>query len=82
MPLTAEMFDSEATTEALIAPIQAFLASRYPDETVDVAFNPVGQVVGQLSRVEKSAAVIERWVQEYLDATGRLNAFNEAAEAV
>ena len=53
-----------------------------PDETVDVAFNPVGQVVGQLSRVEKSAAVIERWVQEYLDATGRLNAFNEAAEAV
>ncbi|MCB9522737.1 MAG: DNA topoisomerase (ATP-hydrolyzing) subunit B [Myxococcales bacterium] len=32
VPLTADMFDSEAGTEALIAPIQAFLASRYPDE--------------------------------------------------
>jgi NAD(P)H-dependent flavin oxidoreductase YrpB (nitropropane dioxygenase family) len=56
--------------------------SRYPDETVDVAFNPVGQVVGQFSKVEKSAAVIERWVQEYLDATSRLNELNEAAAAV
>jgi hypothetical protein len=26
--------------------------------------------------------VIERWVQEYLDATSRLDAFNKAAEAV
>jgi hypothetical protein len=29
--------------------------------------------------VEKSAAVIERWVQEYLDATNRLDELNEAA---
>ena len=56
--------------------------SKYPDETVDVAFNPVGQVVGQFSKVEKSAAVIERWVQEYLEATNRLNELNEAAAAV
>jgi hypothetical protein len=39
-------------------------------------------VVGQLSKVEKSAAVIERWVQEYLEATSRLNELNEAAAAV
>ncbi|MCH9722877.1 MAG: nitronate monooxygenase family protein, partial [Actinomycetia bacterium] len=56
--------------------------SRYPDETVDVAFNPVGQVVGQLNRVERSSAVIQRWVQEYLEATSRLNEINEAAAAV
>ena len=56
--------------------------NRYPNETVDVAFNPVGQVVGQFTRVEKSAAVIERWVKEYLDATGRLEQINEAAAAV
>jgi NAD(P)H-dependent flavin oxidoreductase YrpB (nitropropane dioxygenase family) len=49
---------------------------------VNVAFNPVGQVVGQLTKVERSAAVIERWVQEYLEATGRLNELNEAAAAV
>ena len=54
---------------------------KYPDETVDVAFNPVGQVVGQLTKVEKTSAVIERWVQEYLDATGTLERLNEAANA-
>ncbi len=40
-----------------------------PTRRVDVAFNPVGQVVGQFNKVEKTAAVIERWVQEYLEAT-------------
>ncbi|MEX0581461.1 MAG: nitronate monooxygenase family protein [Mycobacterium sp.] len=55
---------------------------KYPNETVDVAFNPVGQVVGQLNKVERSAAVIERWVQEYLEATTRLNELNEAAATV
>ncbi|MGB3355281.1 MAG: nitronate monooxygenase family protein [Mycobacterium sp.] len=52
---------------------------KYPDETIDVAFNPVGQVVGQFQKVEKTSAVIERWVQEYLDATATLNELNEAA---
>ncbi|GAB7071097.1 nitronate monooxygenase [Mycobacterium hodleri] len=52
---------------------------KYPDETVDVAFNPVGQVVGQFTKVERTSAVIERWVQEYLEATGVLNDLNEAA---
>ena len=52
---------------------------KYPNETVDVAFNPVGQVVGQLTKVEKTSAVIQRWVQEYLEATNTLNELNEAA---
>jgi NAD(P)H-dependent flavin oxidoreductase YrpB (nitropropane dioxygenase family) len=56
--------------------------NKYPNETVDVAFNPVGQVVGQLNKVEKSSAVIQRWVQEYLEATNRLDQLNEAAAAV
>ena len=56
--------------------------NKYPNETVDVAFNPVGQVVGQLNKVEKSSAVIQRWVQEYLESTTRLDALNEAAAAV
>jgi NAD(P)H-dependent flavin oxidoreductase YrpB (nitropropane dioxygenase family) len=41
----------------------------------------VGQVVGQFERVEKSAAVIERWVAEYLEATEHLDAYNAAATA-
>jgi len=56
--------------------------NKYPNETVDVAFNPVGQVVGQFTKVEKTAAVIERWVQEYLESSTRLNDLNEAAAAV
>jgi NAD(P)H-dependent flavin oxidoreductase YrpB (nitropropane dioxygenase family) len=52
---------------------------KYPNESVDVAFNPIGQVVGQFTKVEKSSAVIERWVQEYLEATATLNDLNEAA---
>jgi NAD(P)H-dependent flavin oxidoreductase YrpB (nitropropane dioxygenase family) len=52
---------------------------KYPDQSVDVAFNPVGQVVGQLAKVEKTAAVIERWVTEYLEATNRLEEINAAA---
>ena len=54
---------------------------KYPDQTVDVAFNPVGQVVGQFEKVEKTSAVIERWVNEYLDATQHLDSLNEAAAA-
>ena len=34
--------------------------NRFPNESVDVAFNPVGQVVGQFSKVEKTSTVIER----------------------
>ncbi len=52
---------------------------RYPDETTEVAFNPVGQVVGQFEKVEKTAAVIERWVGEYLEATSTLSDLNAAA---
>ena len=43
--------------------------------------NPVGQVVGQFEKVEKTSAVIERWVNEYLEATQHLDALNEAAAA-
>ncbi len=53
-----------ATREPLGMPLQYMVSGmavaathRYPDQTVDVAFNPVGQVVGQLTRVEKTATV-------------------------
>lgn len=51
----------------------------HPDKTVDVAFNPVGQVVGQFTKVEKTTTVIERWVQEYLEVTTKLAELNTAA---
>ena len=60
----------------MVSGIAVSATHKFPDQTVDVAFNPVGQVVGQFEKVEKTAAVIERWVSEYLDATGRLEELN------
>jgi NAD(P)H-dependent flavin oxidoreductase YrpB (nitropropane dioxygenase family) len=54
---------------------------RYAEKAVDVMFNPVGQVVGQLNRVEKAADVVRRLVEEYLESVDRLNAQVEAATA-
>jgi NAD(P)H-dependent flavin oxidoreductase YrpB (nitropropane dioxygenase family) len=84
-----QAWETEGNPQPLGMPLQYMVSgmavaatSKYPDETIDVAFNPVGQVVGQFSKVEKTAAVIERWVMEYLDATNRLNELNEAAASV
>ncbi|MGW6376381.1 nitronate monooxygenase [Rhodococcus sp. NPDC055112] len=83
-----EAWEKDGNPEPLGMPLQYMVSGmavaathKYPDETVDVAFNPVGQVVGQFSKVEKTSAVIERWVQEYLEATGTLEQLNAAANA-
>ena len=81
-----QAWETPGNPEPLGMPLQYMVSGmavaathRYPDETVDVAFNPVGQVVGQFKKVEKTAAVIDRWVQEYIEATGTLNELNAAA---
>ncbi|WP_372736545.1 nitronate monooxygenase [Nocardioides sp.] len=83
-----EAWETAGNPEPLGMPLQYMVSGmavaathKYPDQTIDVAFNPVGQVVGQFEKVEKTAGVIERWVNEYLEATGNLEAFNEAANA-
>ena len=81
-----EAWETEGNPEPLGMPLQYMVSGmavaathKYPDQTVDVAFNPVGQVVGQFRKVEKTGAVIQRWVEEYLEATERLNTYNAAA---
>lgn len=81
-----EAWETPGNPEPLGMPLQYMVSGmavkathKYPDQTVDVAFNPVGQVVGQLTKVEKTATVIERWVQEYVDASTRLDELNAAA---
>ncbi|MFC7450809.1 nitronate monooxygenase [Rhodococcus daqingensis] len=83
-----DAWEKDGNPEPLGMPLQYMVSGmavaathKYPDETVDVAFNPVGQVVGQFTKVEKTSAVIERWVQEYLEATGTLEQLNAAANA-
>jgi NAD(P)H-dependent flavin oxidoreductase YrpB (nitropropane dioxygenase family) len=48
--------------------------SRYPDQSRDVMFNPVGQIVGSMNKVRSSREVIGDLVSEYADAVERLNA--------
>src|SRR5512140_3783720 len=81
-----EAWQTPGNPEPLGMPLQYMVSGmavsathRFPDQTVDVAFNPVGQVVGQLTKVEKTGAVIERWVEEYVEATTRLDELNAAA---
>jgi NAD(P)H-dependent flavin oxidoreductase YrpB (nitropropane dioxygenase family) len=81
-----DAWETPGNPEPLGMPLQYMVSGmavaathRSPDESIDVAFNPVGQVVGQFQKVEKTAAVIERWVDEYIEATSTLNALNAAA---
>ncbi len=46
-------------------------------DTRKVAFLPVGQVVGQIREMESSRAVVQRLMEEYVDALDRLNALME-----
>jgi len=81
-----EAWAAEGNPEPLGMPLQYMVSGmavsathKWPDQTVDVAFNPVGQVVGQFEKVEKTSAVMARWVEEYIEASGQLDAYNAAA---
>jgi NAD(P)H-dependent flavin oxidoreductase YrpB (nitropropane dioxygenase family) len=45
---------------------------RYADKAKDVMFNPVGQIVGQMNTVRPVREVIRTLVEEYLEASERL----------
>ena len=83
-----EAWESDDSPGTLPMPLQMMVAldavqrgHRYPEAAKDVNFNPVGQVVGQMNRVERTADVVQRLVAEYLDACERLNALNQRALA-
>ncbi len=75
-----EAWERPDTPDPLPMPMQYMVSGncvarshRYADKAQAVMFNPVGQVVGQLNQVEKTAAVVQRLVEEYLDAVDGLN---------
>ena len=45
---------------------------RYPEQAKDVNFNPCGQVIGRATKVRKAKDVVLGMVEEYLEATERL----------
>jgi NAD(P)H-dependent flavin oxidoreductase YrpB (nitropropane dioxygenase family) len=81
-----EAWEQEDTPDPLPMPLQMMVAldavrrgHLYPEAAKDVNFNPVGQVVGQMNRVERSAQVVQRLVEEYLEACERLDRLNQSA---
>jgi NAD(P)H-dependent flavin oxidoreductase YrpB (nitropropane dioxygenase family) len=83
-----EAWERPDSPEPLPMPLQMMVAldavqrgHRYPEAAHDVNFNPVGQVVGMMNRVERAADVVQRLVEEYLEACERLGALNERALA-
>ncbi len=81
-----DAWEDPETPDPLPMPLQYMVSgdcvarsSRYADKALDVMFNPTGQVVGQLDRVEKVSVVMQRLVEEYLESVETLNGLNEAA---
>jgi NAD(P)H-dependent flavin oxidoreductase YrpB (nitropropane dioxygenase family) len=83
-----EAWGSEDTPDPLGMPLQGMVTfdairrtHNYAgvEQTQQVAFNPVGQVVGQIDRVQTSAEVIRDLLTEFVDSTERLNIALEEA---
>src|SRR3954447_7662231 len=80
-----DAWERPVTPDPLPMPLQYMVSGdcvarshRYADKSLDVMFNPVGQVVGQLNEVTKTSDVIQRLVEEYIDAVERLDALTNA----
>jgi NAD(P)H-dependent flavin oxidoreductase YrpB (nitropropane dioxygenase family) len=72
-------WESEESPGPLGMPLQGMLVSeamsrvhRYPKQAQQVAFNPVGQIVGTMSEKVAVRDVIYTLVEEYVDAVDRL----------
>lgn len=52
---------------------------KYSQQAKDIAFNPVGQIVGTMNTVRKTRDVVMDIVEEYLEASTRLQRINENA---
>lgn len=81
-----EAWEQADTPDPLPMPLQMMVAldgvkrgHRYPEAAKDVNFNPVGQIVGMMNRVERSADVVNRLIQEYVEACERLDKLNGGA---
>jgi NAD(P)H-dependent flavin oxidoreductase YrpB (nitropropane dioxygenase family) len=80
-----EAWAREDTPDPLGMPLQFMVTGdavarghRYATQAKDVMFNPVGQVVSQMTRVRKVREVIETLVEEYLEACDRIARINNA----
>jgi NAD(P)H-dependent flavin oxidoreductase YrpB (nitropropane dioxygenase family) len=73
-----EAWERADTPDTLGMPLQMMAvheamtrSGRYPDKAQAVAFNPVGQIVGTMNKVKRSADVIFEMVEECVDSLER-----------
>jgi NAD(P)H-dependent flavin oxidoreductase YrpB (nitropropane dioxygenase family) len=76
-----DAWEAEDTPDPLPMPLQMMVAieavsrgHRYPEQARDVNFNPCGQVIGRATTVRKAKDVVLSMVDDYLEATERLQA--------
>lgn len=76
-----ETWERDDTPEPLGMPMQMMACidnvvrgHRYPEQAVEVNFNPCGQVIGGLDKVRKSRDVVLEMVEEYIDTVEGLSA--------
>ena len=76
-----EAWERPDTPDTLGMPLQMMAvreamvrSGRYPDKAQQVAFNPVGQIVGSMNKVKRSADVIFELVDECIDSLERSQA--------
>jgi len=82
-----DAWEQEGNPKPLGMPLQFMVTSdavarghRYAEKAKDVQFNPIGQIVGRLNEVRPVKEVIYDLVQEYLEATERLQGLLAAQE--
>jgi NAD(P)H-dependent flavin oxidoreductase YrpB (nitropropane dioxygenase family) len=73
-----EAWERADTPDTLGMPLQMMAVreamargGRYPDKAQDIAFNPVGQIVGTMNKVRRSADVVLEMVEECVDSLER-----------
>jgi NAD(P)H-dependent flavin oxidoreductase YrpB (nitropropane dioxygenase family) len=76
-----EAWEAEDSPGPLPMPLQMMVAieavsrgHRYPEQARDVNFNPCGQVIGHATVVRKAKDVVFSMVEEYIEATDRMQA--------
>jgi NAD(P)H-dependent flavin oxidoreductase YrpB (nitropropane dioxygenase family) len=83
-----DAWERDDTPDPLPMPMQYMVSGeavarthQYPEQGIDVMFNPVGQTVGLMHQVRKARDVVATLVEEYVDACERVDRINQGALA-
>jgi NAD(P)H-dependent flavin oxidoreductase YrpB (nitropropane dioxygenase family) len=75
-----EAWEEEGNPKPLGMPMQFMVTSnavqrghRYPEQAKDVQFNPVGQIVGRMTKSRPAKDVVFDLVEECIESTERLH---------